>query len=127
MTISEGGGMEWNGMEEAIATTTVESHIVCVAIKQTSGVKTSKGLAMATAAKPKQGQSSAKNVTKICLVSTISALWVRLNVKREIGKFLPHPSFYPRPNISDRYLPKPPILSASKFFRYIFLKNEIIH
>ena len=32
-----------------------------------------------------------------------NALWVRLNVKREIGKFLPRPSFYPCPNISDRF------------------------
>ena len=40
------------------------------------------------------------------------ALWVRLNVKREIGKFIPHPSFYPCPNISDRFSPQ-----ASHFIR----------
>jgi len=34
-----------------------------------------------------------------------NALWVRLNVKREIGKCIPHPSFYPGPNISDRFSP----------------------
>ena len=54
------------------------------------------------------------------------ALWVRLNVKREIGKFLPHPSFYPCPNISDRYPPH----HTSHFIRiqifqiYIFRRRD---
>ena len=54
-----------------------------------------------------------------------NALWVRLNVKREIGKFLPHPSFYPCPNISDRFPPQ-----ASHFIRiqifqiYIFRRRD---
>ena len=43
-----------------------------------------------------------KIILLIMKIVIIIALWVRLNVKWEIGKFLPHPSFYPCTNISDR-------------------------
>ena len=54
-----------------------------------------------------------------------SALWVRLNVKQEIGKFLPHPSFYPCPNISDRFPPQASHFIRIQIFQIYILEDEM--
>ena len=58
-------------------------------------------------------------------ISMAIALWVRLNVKQEIGKFLPHPSFYLCPNISDRFPPQASHYILIQIFQiYLFRRRD---